>query len=203
MTQRKRTAGSGWQKRKRNKRQTKKTGSRRRNAAQPGNWYYEQMASIVDEQLVNLEMKIAIQQFMLNQLIDFLSDVYVMNDQQKKELYANTYQYWKNELQGTGRPFEPFELGGRPVFNQLKKGGAPIHPAMDHQLPPMLPSAPPPQKHAIYADQAEWSTYLGNFKDEIKKLRREMMKMQMEEIKKSMLGSKPGKPFAGPSYDDG
>ncbi|MCA0756089.1 hypothetical protein KP806_13615 [Paenibacillus sp. N4] len=130
------------------------------------------------DQLMNIEVKLAVQQFLINETIDEWSRKGGFSQSEVKGLYERTYQYWKNDLKEQGKPFAELDLLNRPaleIYNSmLKKSG--FSDAMKNLSSPS----------EINERLEEESEMIGQMKDEMKGIKREFLRQKLEMMKRTL-----------------
>lgn len=138
----------------------------------------ESVIATLGDQLLNIEVKLAVQQFLINETIDEWSRKGGLSEGEVKSLYERTYQYWKNDLKEQGKPFAELDLLNRPALDtynsMLKKSG--FSDAMKNLSSPS----------EINARLEEESEMIGQMKEEMKGIKREFLKQKLEMMKRTL-----------------
>ena len=127
----------------------------------------EEVVRILGTQIMELEIKVAVQQFLINETIDAWQHKGWLNDQEVKGLFERTYQYWKNDLKGKGNPFSEIDLATLPALQQYQK------------------LQDPKQLSEMHADRDDDSDLISQMKEEMKALKRKFLMQKLEEIRQN------------------
>lgn len=139
----------------------------------------EKVIGTIEDQIMNVEIKLAVQQFLINETIDEWQRKGWLNEGEVKSLYERTYQYWKNDLKEQGSPFAELDLMKRPALELYKS-----HSKDTGTVEPVKPG--PPQPVVMNPRREEDAELLHQIKEELKVKKREFLKQRLEEIKRTL-----------------
>ncbi|KRE32643.1 hypothetical protein [Paenibacillus sp. Soil522] len=139
----------------------------------------EKVIGTIEDQIMNVEIKLAVQQYLINETIDEWQRKGWLNESEVKSLYERTYQYWKNDLKEQGSPFAELDLMKRPALELYKS-----HIKNTAAAEPVNPG--PPQPHVMNPRREEDAELLHQIKEELKERKREFLKQRLEEIKRTL-----------------
>lgn len=144
---------------------------------------------LISEQFRNMEIKIAIEQFMANQLIDQLQKKGFLNEQEIKSIYLNTNRFWKNDLRGEGDPFRDINLDEMPILQYYRKRQQELKLKAGEGLQGRLPPAQESDRNnPVYnsSENRELKKFITHLKEEARGLKKEMIKQKMQDLKQFM-----------------
>lgn len=137
-------------------------------------------------QLRNLEIKIAIEQFMMNQTIDHLQRKGILTEQESKSIYSDTFRFWKEDMKGKGDPFRDIDLDTLPVLESYRKKLRNREPILVEGIQGANPSDRPSESYnSVYqsSEKGELTGVIKQMKEEMKGLKKELLKQKVEDLK--------------------
>lgn len=124
----------------------------------------------ISEQLRYMEIKMAIEQFMVNQTMDQLQRKGILNEQEIKNMYSNTYRFWQEEMKGKGDPFRDIDLD---VF--------PLQESYRMKLREVSREGSNPSYNSL--EKGELTKFITQLKEEMKGLKKEMIRRKIQNLK--------------------
>ena len=141
----------------------------------------EKVIGTIEDHIMNVEIKLAVQQYLINETIDEWNRKGWLSESEVKSLYERTYQYWKNDLKEQGTPFAELDLMKRPALEIYKS-----HIKNTSAVEPVNPGPPQPQPVVMNPKREEDAELLHQIKEELKEKKREFLKQRLEEIKRTL-----------------
>ncbi|MFC5652517.1 hypothetical protein ACFPYJ_26040 [Paenibacillus solisilvae] len=138
----------------------------------------EEVIGTISDQILNLEIKMAVQQFLINETIDEWQRKDWLSEQEVKSLYERTYQYWKNDMKSQGTPFAELDLSRRPALETYQSNL--------QQSSKTIPSSQgSPAPVTMNPQREEDAELIKQMKDEMKAMKREFLKQKLEDMRRN------------------
>ncbi|CAM3993682.1 hypothetical protein L1N85_04530 [Paenibacillus alkaliterrae] len=159
--------------------------NKRRFNQDPGSFFpaysklIESVIGVIGDQILNIEIKLAVQQFLINETIDEWNRKGGFSESEVKSLYERTYQYWKNDLKEQGKPFAELDLMKRPALEAYKSKLEETGMAELAKPAPIKPFVTNPRRE-------EDAELIFQMKEEMKVLKREFLKQKLDMMKRTL-----------------